>query len=232
MSFPPGDSSSKSCKKILVSLITSCKEPLLLTLRALIDEEYRDTNIFQVNICVLFDDDCFIVDCGAVDFVDGTDDGDAAAVDESLMKVGMGDVEDGDVLSISVINDCTGNGDDAVLDSSLIVDMGDGDNVAVVDVCAISVGTRVIDDGVGDGISVIDVDMSVFDDDDVADVFVINEDMGEGDDVGECDKSVVVVVVAVVQASAKKNVTYKIKPAWYKPLIPPFTARQLKNKLN
>ena len=148
------------------------------------------------------------------------------------MKVGMGDVEDGDVLSISVINDCTGNGDDAVLDSSLIVDMGDGDNVAVVDVCAISVGTRVIDDGVGDGISVIDVDMSVFDDDDVADVFVINEDMGEGDDVGECDKSVVVVVVAVVQASAKKNVTYKIKPAWYKPLIPPFTARQLKNKLN
>ena len=84
------------------------------------------------------------------------------------MKVGMGDVEDGDVLSISVINDCTGNGDDAVVDSSLIVDMGDGDNVAV----------------------------------------------------------------AVVQASAKKNVTYKIKPAWYKPLIPPFTARQLKNKLN
>ena len=148
------------------------------------------------------------------------------------MKVGMGDVEDGDVLSISVINDCTGNGDDAVVDSSLIVDMGDGDNVAVVDVCAISVGTRVIDDGVGDGISVIDVDMSVFDDDDVADVFVMNEDMGEGDDVGECDKSVVVVVVAVVQASAKKNVTYKIKPAWYKPLIPPFTARQLKKKLN
>ena len=24
----------------------------------------------------------------------------------------------------------------------------------------------------------------------------------------------------------KKNVTYKINPAWYKPLIPPFTARQ------
>ena len=116
------------------------------------------------------------------------------------MKVGMGDVEDGDVLSISVINDCTCNGDDAVVDSSLIVDMGDGDNVAVVDVCAISVGTRVIDDDVGDDISVIDVNMSVFDDDDVADVFVINEDMGEGDDVGECDKSVV--VVAVVQASA------------------------------
>ena len=148
------------------------------------------------------------------------------------MKVGMGDVEDGDVFSISVINDCTGNGDDAVVDSAVIVDMGDGDDVAVVDVCAISVGTRVIDDDVGDDISVIDVDMSVFDDDDVADVFVINEDMGEGDDVGECDKSVVVVVVAVVQASAKKNVTYKIKPAWYKPLIPPFTARQLKNKLN
>ena len=116
------------------------------------------------------------------------------------MKVGMGDVEDGDVFSISVINDCTGNGDDAVVDSAVIVDMGDGDNVAVVDVCAISVGTRVIDDDVGDDISVIDVDMSVFDDDDVADVFVINEDMGEGDDVGECDKSVV--VVAVVQASA------------------------------
>lgn len=137
------------------------------------------------------------------------------------MKVGMGDVEDGDVFSISVINDCTGNSDDAVVDSSVIVDMGDGDNVAVVDVCVISVGTRVIDDDVGDGISVIDVDKSVFDDDDVADVFVINEDMGEVDDVGKYDKSVVVVVVA-----AKKNVTYKIKPAWYKPLIPPFTARQ------
>ena len=135
------------------------------------------------------------------------------------MKVGMGDVEDGDVFSISVINDCTGNSDDAVVDSSVIVDMGDGDNVAVVDVCVISVGTRVIDDDVGDGISVIDVDKSVFDDDDVADVFVINEDMGEGDDVGKYDKSVVVV-------AAKKNVTYKIKPAWYKPLIPPFTARQ------
>ena len=116
------------------------------------------------------------------------------------MKVGMGDVEDGDVFSISVVNDCTGNGDDAVVDSAVIVDMGDDDNVAVVDVCAISVGTRVIDDDVGDDFSVIDVDMSVFDDNDVADVFVINEDMGEGDDVGECDKSVV--VVAVVQASA------------------------------
>ena len=56
------------------------------------------------------------------------------------MKVGMGEVEDGDVLSISVINDCTGNGDDAVVD-----------------------------------------------------VFAFNEDMGEGDDVGKCDKSVVVV---------------------------------------
>ena len=116
------------------------------------------------------------------------------------MKVGMGDVEDGDVFSISVINDCTGNGDDAVVDSAVIIDMGDGDNVAVVDVCATSVGTRVIDDDVGSDISVIDVDMSVFDNDDVADVFVINEDMGEGDDVGECDKGVV--VVAVVQASA------------------------------
>ena len=137
------------------------------------------------------------------------------------MKVGMDDVEDGDVFSISVINDCTGNSDDAVVDASVIVDMGDGDNVAVVDVCVISVGTRVIDDDVGDGISVIDVDKSVFDDDDIADVFVINEDMGEGDDVGKYDKSVVVVV-----AAAKKNVTYKIKPAWYKPLIPPFTARQ------
>ena len=124
------------------------------------------------------------------------------------MKVGMGDVEDGDVLSISVINDCTGNGDDAVVDAAVIIDMGDGDIVAVVDVCAISVGTRVIDDDVGafvikddicnsddvvDDISVIDIDMSVFDDDDVTDVFVINEDMGEGDDVGKCDKSVVVV---------------------------------------
>ena len=118
------------------------------------------------------------------------------------MKVGMGDVEDGDVFSMSVINDCTGNGDDAVVDSAVIVDMGDGDNVAVVDVCAITVGTLVIDDDVGDDISVIDVDMSVFDDDDVADVFVFNEDMGEGDDVGECDKSVAVVVVAVVQAPA------------------------------
>ena len=117
------------------------------------------------------------------------------------MKVGMGDVEDGNVFSISVINDCTGNGDVTVVDSAVIVDMGDGDNVAVVDVCAISVGTRVIDKDVGDDLSVIDDGMSVFDNDDVADVFVINEDMGEGDDVGECDKSVVV-VVAVVQASA------------------------------
>lgn len=118
------------------------------------------------------------------------------------MKVGMGDVEDGDVFSIFVIKDCTGNGDDAVVDSAVIDDMGNGDNVAVVDVCAISVGTCVIDDDVGDDISVIDVDMSVFDDEDVADVFVINEDVGEGDDVGECDKSVVVVVVvAVLRAS-------------------------------
>ena len=117
------------------------------------------------------------------------------------MKVGMGGVEDGNAFSVSVINDCTGNGDDAVVDSAVIVDMGDGDTVTAVDVCAISVGTRVIDDDVGDDISVIDVDMSVFDDDDVADVFVINEDMGEGIDVGECDKSVVV-VAAAVQASA------------------------------
>lgn len=117
------------------------------------------------------------------------------------MKVGMGDVEDGNVFSISVINDCTGNGDVTVVDSAVIVDMGDGDNVAVVNVCAISVGTRVIDKDVGDDLSVIDDGMSVFDNDDVADVFVINEDMGEGDDMGECDKSVVV-VVAVVQASA------------------------------
>ena len=124
------------------------------------------------------------------------------------MKVGMGDVEDGDVLSISVINDCTGNGDDAVVDVVVIIDMGFDDIVAVVDVCAISVGTRVIDDDVGafvinddicnsddvvDDLSVIDVDMSVVDDDNVTDVFVINEDMGEGDDVGKCDKSVVVV---------------------------------------
>ena len=116
------------------------------------------------------------------------------------MKVGMGDVEDDNAFSVSVINDCTGNGDDAVVDSAVIVDMGDGDTVTAVDVCAVSVGTRVINDDVGDDISVIDVDMSVFDDDDVADVFVINEDVGEGDDVGECDKSVV--VVAAVQASA------------------------------
>ena len=53
--------------------------------------------------------------------------------------------------------------------------------------------------------------MGVVDDDDIADVFVINEDMVEGNDVVDdfsvigvydCDKSVVVVVVvAVVQAS-------------------------------
>ena len=61
----------------------------------------------------------------------------------------------------------------------------------------------------GDDFSVNDVDVGVVDDDDIADVFVINEDMVEGNDVvddfsviGEydCDKSVVV-VVAVVQAS-------------------------------
>ena len=63
----------------------------------------------------------------------------------------------------------------------------------------------------GDDFSVNDVDVGVVDDDDIADVFVINEDMVEGNDVVDdfsvigvydCDKSVVVVVVvAVVQAS-------------------------------
>ena len=61
----------------------------------------------------------------------------------------------------------------------------------------------------GYDVSVNDVDMGVVDDDDI--VFVINEDMDEGDDVVDdfsvigvydCDKSVVfVVVVAVIQAS-------------------------------
>ena len=137
----------------------------------------------------------------------------------------MGDVEDGDDFSVSAIDDCTGDGDNAVVDVSVIVGMGDGDDGTVVDVCAISVDTSVIDDDdvgsgfvinddicngddVGDDFSVNDVDMGVVDNDDIADVFVINEDMGEGDDVVDdfsvigvydCDKSVVVVVV---QASA------------------------------
>ena len=139
----------------------------------------------------------------------------------------MGDVEDGDVFSVSAIDDCAGDGDNAVVNVFVIVGMGDGDDGTVVDVCATSVDTRVIDDddvdggfvinddicngdGVGDDFSVNDVDMGVVDDDDIADVFVINEDMVEGDDVVDdfsvigvydCDKSVVVVVVvAVVQA--------------------------------
>ena len=138
----------------------------------------------------------------------------------------MGDVEDGDDFSVSAIDDCTGDGDNAVVDVSVIVGMGDGDDGTVVDVCAISVDTSVIDDddvgsgfvinddicngdAVGDDFSVNDVDMGVVDDDDIADVFVINEDMVEGNDVVDdfsvigaydCDKSVVV-VVAVVQAS-------------------------------
>ena len=136
----------------------------------------------------------------------------------------MGDVEDGDVFSVSAIDDCDDNA--AVVDVSVIVGMGDGDDGTVVYVCAINVDTSVIDDddvgggfvinddicngdGVGDDVSVNDVDMGVVDDDDI--VFVINEDMDEGDDVVDdfsvigvydCDKSVVVVVVvAVVQAS-------------------------------
>ena len=139
----------------------------------------------------------------------------------------MGDVEHSDVFTVSAIDDCAGDGDNAVVNGFVIVGMGDGDDETVVDVCAISVDTSVIDDdgvgggfvisddicngdGVGDDFSVNDVNMGVFDDDD-ADVFVINEDMGEGGDVVDdfsvigvydCDNSVVVVVVAVVQASA------------------------------
>ena len=139
----------------------------------------------------------------------------------------MGDVEDGDVFSVSAIDDCAGDGDNAVVNVFVIVGMGDGDDGTVVYVCAISVDTSVIDgddvgggfvinddicngDGVDDDVSVNDVDMGVVDDDDDI-VFVINEDMDEGDDVVDdfsvigvydCDKSVVfVVVVAVVQAS-------------------------------
>ena len=140
----------------------------------------------------------------------------------------MGDVEDGDVFSVSAIDDCAGDGDNAVFIVFVIVGMGDGDDGTVVYVCAISVDTSVIDDddvgggfvinddicngdGVGDDFSLNVVDMGVVDDDDIADVFVINEDMVEGNDVVDdfsvigvydCDKSVVfVVVVAVVQAS-------------------------------
>ena len=138
----------------------------------------------------------------------------------------MGDVEDGDVFSVSAIDDCAGDGDKAVVDVSVIFGVDDGDDGTVVDVCAISVDTSVIDnddvvggfvindicngDGVSEDFSVNDVDMGVVDDDDITDVFVINEDMGEGDDVVDdfsvigvydCDKSVVF-VVAVVQASA------------------------------
>ena len=130
-------------------------------------------------------------------------------------------------FSVSAIDDCAGDGDKAVVDVSVIVGMGDGDDGPVVYVCAISVDTSVIDDDdvgggfvinddicngdvVGDDFSANDVDMGVVDDDDIADVFVINEDMGEGDDavddlsvigVYDGDKSVVF-VVAVVQASA------------------------------
>ena len=139
----------------------------------------------------------------------------------------MGDVEDGDVFSVSAIDDCAGDGDNAVVDVSVIFGMDDGDDGTVLDVCAISVDTSVINnddvggdfvinddicngDGVSDDFSVNEVDMGVVDDDDIADVFVINEDFGEGDDVVDdfsvigvydCDKSVVI-VVAVVQASA------------------------------
>ena len=108
----------------------------------------------------------------------------------------MGDVEDGDVFSVSAIDDCAGDGDNAVVNVFVIVSMGDGDDETVVDVCAISVDTSVIDDddvgggfvinddicngdGVGDDFSVNDVDMGVVDDDDIADVFVISEDMVE-----------------------------------------------------
>ena len=140
----------------------------------------------------------------------------------------MGDVEYGDVFSVSTFDDCSGDGDNAGVNVFVIVGMGDGEDGTVVDVCAIIVDTSVIDDddvgggivinddickgdGVDDDFSVNDVDMSVVDDDDddIAAVFVISEDIGEGDDVVDdfsvigvydCDKSVVF-VVAVVQAS-------------------------------
>ena len=163
-------------------------------------------------------------------FVDGIDDSiNADNADELVVKDSMGDVEDGDDFSVSAIDDCAGDGDNAVVDVSVIVGKGDGDDGTVVDVCAIVVDTSVIDDddvgsgfvinddicngdGVVDDFSVIDVDIGVVDDDDddIADVFVINEDMGEGDDVVDdfsvigvydCDNSVVF-VVAVVQAPA------------------------------
>ena len=71
----------------------------------------------------------------------------------------MGDVEDGDVFSVSAIDDCAGNGDNAVVNVFVIVGMGDGDDGTVVDVCAISVDTSVIDD------------------DDVGGGFVINDEL-------------------------------------------------------
>ena len=73
-----------------------------------------------------------MADCGAGDFVDGINDGiNAATADEFVIKDSMGDVEDGDVFSVSAIDDCTGDGDNAVVDVSVIVGMGDG---TVVDV--------------------------------------------------------------------------------------------------
>lgn len=168
----------------------------------------------------------------------------------------MGDVEDGDVFSVSAIDDCTGDGDNAVVDVSVIVGMGDG---TVVDVWAISVDTSVIDDdvvggfvinddicngdGVGDDFSVNDVDISVVVGDDVADVVLINEDTSEDGDVVDdfsiigvydCDKSVVV-VVSFTQASAwiwVKKCYLQNKAAWYKSLIPPFTVQWSKSKTN
>ena len=70
----------------------------------------------------------------------------------------MGDVEDGDVFSVSAIDDCAGDGDNAaVVDVSVIVGMGDGDDGTVVDVCAISIDTSVIDDDdVGGGFVIND----------------------------------------------------------------------------
>lgn len=87
----------------------------------------------------------------------------AATADEFVIKDSMGDVEDGDVFSVSAIDDCAGNGDNAVVNVFVIVGMGDGDDGTVVDVCAISVDTSVIDD------------------DDVDGGFVINDDICNGD---------------------------------------------------
>ena len=124
-----------------------------------------------------------------------------------VVKDSMGDVEDGDDFSVSAIDDCAGDGDNAVVDVSVIVGMGDGDDGTVVDVCAISVDTSVIDDDdVGGGFVIND---DICNGDGVGDDFSVNDvDMGEGDDVVDefsvigvydCDKGVVVVVV---QASA------------------------------